>query len=66
MAAAKDPEVQLADWLEFGAPTGVGSPITACGVFPKIVSTGEASKELWKSYSGCMDHRNYKSAEENK
>ena len=66
VASAKDPEVQLSDWLEFGAPTGVGSPITSCGVFSKIVSTGEASKEFWRAYAECTDHRNYKSADENK
>ena len=65
VAKAKDPETQLADWLEFGAPTGVDTAIPACGIFPKTVAPAAATSELWRAYAEASNHRNYKSADEN-
>ena len=61
---ANDPDTELADWLEDGAPTGVARDIRGSGIFPVAQSGGEDHGELWRHWARMEPRSNYASVEE--
>ena len=62
---ANDPDTELANWLEDGAPTGVARDILGLGVFPATTADGEAHTEIWRHWARIEPRSNYASVEEN-
>ncbi|CAK0898756.1 unnamed protein product [Prorocentrum cordatum] len=65
LRAANDPESQLQEWIEQGAPLGIERPIVPCGVFPPVEPATEFKHVLSLEEAVASGMGNYASLDDN-
>ena len=61
---AGDPDVELGEWLQHGAPTGVANDIKGVGIFPQTLPKGEPHEDIWRFWARIEPTANYASIHE--
>ena len=62
---AGDPDVELGEWLQHGAPTGVANDVKGVGIFPQTLPKGEQHEDIWQFWVRIEPTAKYASVHEN-
>ena len=61
---SKDPDLDLVDFIRFGAPLGMEEKIPESGIFPKALDQDDINEDPLESFEILKETKNYKSVSE--
>ena len=61
---SKDPDLDLVDFIRFGAPLGMEEKIPESGIFPKALDQNDINEDPLESFQILKETKNYKSVSE--